>query len=197
VDIGGDPAPRERLDFLDAARGGAAMLVLAEHGLHACVPGYLEFSRANVIIGQAAIVVFFMVSGFVIPMSLEGGGSNATFWLRRFFRLFPVYWLSIALAYAYLRAGGTLGGVGVKLSDTASWLSNLVLAQGCLNRPNVWEVFWTLPYELMIYAACSVLFLFGLMRRVGGAPSSPCWPSSPWSASGGPCCWAGRSISAA
>jgi peptidoglycan/LPS O-acetylase OafA/YrhL len=155
-----------RLDFLDVARGAAALLVLCEHGLHTCVPGYLEFSRGSVIIGQAAILVFFMVSGFVIPMSLENGRSNAGFWLRRFFRLFPVYWLSIALAFACLCAGGE--GVGVGLSDTRSWLANLVLFQGWLNRPHVWGVFWTLPYELLIYATCSLLFGCRLLNWVGG-----------------------------
>ncbi len=71
-----DQSPvRVRLDFLDVARGAAALLVLVEHGLHECVPGYLEFSKRNVVVGQAAILVFFMISGFVIPMSLEEGGS--------------------------------------------------------------------------------------------------------------------------
>jgi peptidoglycan/LPS O-acetylase OafA/YrhL len=155
-----------RLDFLDVARGAAALLVVCEHGLHTCVPGYLEFSQDYVILGQTAILVFFMVSGFVIPMSLENGQSNAGFWLRRFFRLFPVYWLSIGLAFACLCAGG--GGIGVQLSDTRTWLANLLLLQGCLNCPHVWGVFWTLPYELLIYATCSLLFGCRLLNRVGG-----------------------------
>src|SRR5258707_707541 len=115
----------KRLDFLDVARGAAAMLVVLEHGFQHCVPGYMEFSRANIVIGQAGILVFFMISGFVIPLSLEVGMSNATFWRRRFFRLFPVYWLSIGLAFAYLLFGGPLP-IGVELSDWTTWLTNLV-----------------------------------------------------------------------
>jgi len=80
---------RERFQFLDVARGAAALLVVFEHGLHACLPGYLEFSRDHVYIVQAAVLGFFMVSGFVIPMSLENGKSNAVFWLRRFFPPIP------------------------------------------------------------------------------------------------------------
>ena len=163
------PAPAlrpKRLDFLDVARGSAAMLVLLEHGLHTCVPGYLQFSQANIVIGQAGILVFFMISGFVIPMSLEGCRSNATFWRRRFFRLFPVYWFSIGLAFAYLLLGGPLP-IGVGLSDTTTWLANLALLQGCLNCPNVWGVFWSLHFEVALYIICSALFACGLLHRIG------------------------------
>jgi len=58
---------RERLTFLDVARGAAALLVVLEHGLYLSVPGYLEAARAFVVIGEAGILVFFLISGFVIP----------------------------------------------------------------------------------------------------------------------------------
>lgn len=157
---------RNRLAFLDFARGAAALLVLGEHGLQMCVPGYLEFSRVYIVIGQAAILVFFMISGFVIPMSLEQGNSVTTFWVRRFFRLFPVYWLSISLAFAYLCVGGPLP-LDVQLADTTSWLANLTLLQGCLGRPNVWVVFWSLHFELVLYVFCSALFSCKLLHRIG------------------------------
>lgn len=159
--------PRERLTFLDVARGVAALLVLTEHGLYECVPAYLKFSMANVVIGEAALLVFFLISGFVIPMSLENGGSVAGFWLRRSCRLFPVYWLSIALAFATAWLWGP-GHVDIGLSDTKTWLANFALLQGLLSRPNAWGAFWTLHCELLVYAVCSVLFACGWLNRVGG-----------------------------
>jgi peptidoglycan/LPS O-acetylase OafA/YrhL len=155
---------RERLAFLDVARGLAALLVLVFHGLGQCFPGYVGWSMTHVNLGQAGVVLFLLVSGFIIPVSLEQGGSNARFWLRRFFRLFPLYWASIALAYVCHRAGllGTLpGGAG-------DWLLNLTMLQGFVNRPHVWGVFWTLQLELVIYATCSLLFAAGLLRRAAG-----------------------------
>jgi peptidoglycan/LPS O-acetylase OafA/YrhL len=154
------------MDFLDVARGAAALLVVVEHGLHACLPGYYAFSRSHLVVGYAAIVVFFLVSGFVIPMSLEEGRSFAGFWVRRACRLFPVYWLSLALGLAYVAAGG--GGSDVSLGDTRAWLANLALLQVPLKTPFVWGVYWTLPYEVMIYAGCAGLFALGLLRRIGG-----------------------------
>ena len=71
---------QKRFEFRDVARGVAAMLVLVEHGLHLCLPGYLQLSRAYIVTGQAALLVFFMISGFVIPMSLVQGKSDAQLW---------------------------------------------------------------------------------------------------------------------
>jgi peptidoglycan/LPS O-acetylase OafA/YrhL len=162
--------PRERLTFLDVARGAAALLVVLEHGLYLSMPGYLEAARAFVVIGEAGILVFFLISGFVIPMTLENGGSVAGFWLRRAFRLFPVYWFSIGLAFATAWLGGP-NRIVVGLSDTKTWLANLTLLQGFLNQPHVWGVFWTLQYELVIYAVFSLLFACGWLNRVGGRVS--------------------------
>src|SRR6266480_3962126 len=89
--------PQGRLGFLDVARGLAALLVLLSHAF-----GHLPAAAA---LGRTGVLLFLVVSGFIIPASLEQGGSNARFWLRRFFRLFPLYWASIALAYAGCRAG--------------------------------------------------------------------------------------------
>lgn len=156
----------KRLDFLDVARGSAALLILLEHGFQHCFPEYVQFSVTNIVIGQAGILVFFMISGFVIPKSLESGQSNATFWQRRFFRLFPVYWFSIALAFGYLLLGGQTP-IGVELGDTKTWLANAGLLQRVLNTPNIWGVYWSLHYEVALYIVCSILFACGLLRRIG------------------------------
>jgi peptidoglycan/LPS O-acetylase OafA/YrhL len=161
-----DPAARDRMDSLDVARGAAALLVVADHGLQQCVPGYLGWSRDHVHVSAAGVLVFFLVSGFVVPMSREAARSGAAFWVRRLFRLFPVYWLSLALAAAYLAAAGAVP-LGVALSDTATWAANAGMVQNLAGRPHVWGVYWTLPYEFLIYGVCWALFAAGLLGRVG------------------------------
>jgi peptidoglycan/LPS O-acetylase OafA/YrhL len=152
---------RERLAFLDVARGLAALLVLVFHGLGASFPGYTSWSLANFNIGQVGVVIFLVVSGFIIPVSLEQGGSNSRFWLRRFCRLFPLYWTSIALAFVCYG----LGVYGPPSPGAGSWLLNLTMLQGFFGQPHVWGVFWTLQLELVIYATCSLLFAAGLLKR--------------------------------
>jgi peptidoglycan/LPS O-acetylase OafA/YrhL len=153
---------KERLAFLDVARGLAALLVLVEHGLESCVPGYEGWGYDYVYLGKVGVLVFLIVSGFIIPVSLEQGGSNARFWLRRFFRLFPAYWLSILLAY-----GCCCLGRGPQSTATEDWILNLTMLQGFFSRPHVWGVFWTLQLELVIYATCSLLFALRLLSRPG------------------------------
>jgi peptidoglycan/LPS O-acetylase OafA/YrhL len=162
----GAAAARQRLAFLDVARGVAALLVLLEHGLGISLPGYTQWSLAHFNLGKIGVVVFLVVSGFIIPVSLEQGGSNLRFWLRRFWRLFPLYWLSIVLAWVYCRLGGRLL-VGVPLEDTGNWLLNLTMLQGFLHRPHVWGVFWTLQLELVIYGVCSLLYSARILSRAG------------------------------
>ena len=159
----------QRLAFLDVARGLAALLVVLSHGLQVCLsPGYAMWVNANLDIGRVGVLVFLLISGFIIPASLEHGGSNARFWLRRLFRLFPAYWLSIALGYGYLACGGAARLDFLSLEDGPAWLVNLTMLQGFLDYPHVWGVFWTLSIELVLYAACSLLFACGLLHRVGG-----------------------------
>jgi peptidoglycan/LPS O-acetylase OafA/YrhL len=157
---------RERLGFLDVARGLAALIVLAEHALDACFPDLLRTLLGWGNLGRAGVLLFLLISGFIIPASLEQGGSNGRFWLRRFFRLLPAYWLSIAAAYAYCWRSGRFvpelpGG------HAGDWLLNLTMLQGFLDRPHVWGIFWTLQLELVIYLSCSLLFAAGLLRRTG------------------------------
>jgi peptidoglycan/LPS O-acetylase OafA/YrhL len=151
---------RDRLAFLDVARGLAALLVLVEHTLKRCGPGYDEWALANLALGRIGVALFLVISGFIIPVSLEQGGSNARFWLRRFFRLFPAYWLCIGLAYACFLLGRPVTDV-----QGADWLVNLTMLQSFFDRPMVSGVFWTLQLELVIYAACSVLFTLRLLSR--------------------------------
>src|SRR3954452_8057689 len=102
----GSAPAAERLGFLDVARGCAALLVLLVHGLNASAPGYPQWAHAAFTVGFAGVVLLMMVSGFVLPFSLERGGPNASFWLRRACRLYPAYWLSMALGFGLTLLGG-------------------------------------------------------------------------------------------
>ncbi len=156
--------PKDRLAFLDVARAAATLIVLFEHAVGPFLPDYGAWSRAHGSLGRMGVALFLLISGFIIPVSLEKSGSNGRFWIRRVFRLFPAYWLSIAAAYAYLTFGGTVP-LQVPKAETNTWLVNMTMLQRFFRVQDVWGVFWTLQLELVIYAACSVLFATRVMTR--------------------------------
>lgn len=151
----------DRLLFLDVLRGVAALAVVVEHGLAASVAGYLDFSVRYFDVGQFGVAVFLLCSGFIIPATLERG-SLKRFWINRVFRLFPLYWATIAyfaLYYQFVRPDAVYPPHGWQ------WLVNLTMLQEFVRVPHVTSVFWTLTLELLFYAACSMLQAFGLFRR--------------------------------
>jgi peptidoglycan/LPS O-acetylase OafA/YrhL len=152
----------ERLHFLDLLRGVAALAVVIEHGLWVSVPGYLGYALQSFDVGQFGVTLFFLVSGFIIPVSLERGGSSARFWAGRFFRLFPLYWATIAFFWLYYLL---IDPPSRYPTEPWQWLANLTMLQELVRAPHVTPVFWTLTLELAFYASCSLLHALGLFRR--------------------------------
>src|SRR5207237_10271908 len=92
------PAPakpvkaQQRLQFLDAVRGIAAFTVAVQHTVETVSPSYLKWSHEVFRPGEWGVILFFVSSGFIIPVSLERYRSVGRFWIGRFFRLYPLYW---------------------------------------------------------------------------------------------------------
>ncbi|MCY0108618.1 acyltransferase [Pseudomonas monsensis] len=155
----GAGSPRYRLTHLDALRGIAAMLVVVAHFIER-TPLKDTFFLTWVNLGQVGVVIFFLLSGMVIPYSLkEGRHALATFAVSRFFRLYPAYWFSIALAVASL---DWFLSTPVSLSTV---LINMTMFQAVLKTPDLFGVYWTLIIEMFFYVACAALFSVGLLGK--------------------------------
>jgi peptidoglycan/LPS O-acetylase OafA/YrhL len=139
-----------RLPWLDAARGIAALTVLTAHALDYYWRGYAEYIQ----FGNGAVVLFFLISGYIIPMSIERS-TLPRFWLRRLFRLYPLYWISIIL-YTVLGISET--------KETTHILANLTMIQPYLGIPHINGVYWSLAVEETFYLMLAVLLVFNLHR---------------------------------
>lgn len=158
-----------RLRHIDALRAVAAMLVLWRHvadayvNLGPWVSGrWLQSAGAAVDFGRIGVVAFFMISGFVIPFSINSGSPApvGTFLIRRFFRIYPAYWFSVPLG-ALTAFWIWDGAFGVK-----DFLVNLTLLQDFFGIPGAEGVYWTLRVEWMFYLLCAALLL---MKSLGDA----------------------------
>jgi peptidoglycan/LPS O-acetylase OafA/YrhL len=90
--------------FLEWVRGLAAAMVVLAHVLAVQWPDFHYFTRNCLDLGRVGVVAFFLVSGYVISLSLRKQ-SIRTFMIRRTLRLHPIYIVALS---AHLLA--TFGG---------------------------------------------------------------------------------------
>jgi peptidoglycan/LPS O-acetylase OafA/YrhL len=98
-----------RLETLDAIRGLAALVVVINHAYY-IVPEawqatlwFLNMTPLRILaLGKPAVVVFFVLSGFVLALSLIRGRAPTypDFVIRRIFRIYVPFAVSILLAAA-------------------------------------------------------------------------------------------------
>ena len=159
-----DAAAGGRLGWLDVLRGLAALCVVFDHlGFY-----LLQHVKADVYqwfdLGDYGVFVFFLISGYIVPASLERKGSMRTFWVSRIFRLYPLYLLAIALAVVlYTMHVGTLRGEDA--DPATSVFSQLLMMSNVLAGTNLPSVVWSLSYEMVFYLLLTALFMAGIHRR--------------------------------
>jgi peptidoglycan/LPS O-acetylase OafA/YrhL len=157
-------APRSRLVEVDSLRGIAASMVLAFHFTYKYdevyhYQGDLPFS---VPWGYLGVNLFFVISGFVIFMTLDRTRVAADFVVSRVSRLFPAYWTAIVLTFCITMVLGLPGKI-------VSWriaLLNLPMFHQLFGITPVDGVYWTLLVELLFYTFAFALYVTGNLRRV-------------------------------
>ncbi|MEO7493614.1 MAG: acyltransferase [Massilia sp.] len=155
---------KRRLTGIDSLRGIAAMLVVLFHYTtrydelfhHTAAP------FASVPWGHLGVNLFFMISGFVIFMTLEKTRHSMDFVVSRFSRLYPAFWAAVILTFLLTHLLGLPG----KLVDGHTALLNLTMLHSFLNVPNVDGVYWTLEVELIFYFWAWLAFRLHLLGRV-------------------------------
>ena len=158
---GGTPS---RLAWLDVLRGVAALCVVFDHfgafmpaGIRGAVNQWFNP-------GDYGVFVFFLISGYIVPASLERKGSVRTFWVSRIFRLYPLYLLAIGLAVALWMAH--FGGLrGEDADPGTSVLSQMLMMSNVLAGTNLPNVVWSLSYEMIFYLLLTALFMARVHRR--------------------------------
>lgn len=154
-----------RLGWLDGLRGIAALAVVFDHSSYTFMPDLRRELMPHFNTGRYGILVFFLVSGYIIPRSLERRGCVRTFWIGRIFRVYPlcaavagVVLALHALGVAELRDAGSHSAATVALA-------HLTMLQELLGTPSLLLVLWTLSYEMAFYLLVVALFTTRLHRR--------------------------------
>ena len=155
-----------RLAFIDFLRAVAILLVFTRHATEVFVPSghggrLLYLAGGAFTFGTLGVILFFAISGFLIPASLHGPklAASVRYVLNRFFRLYPAFAVSVMPSVAaHFWLGGrplSWGQIGLNFTMVPRLFGG-TLANGA---------YWTLEVELAFYLICLLLFLGGVLQK--------------------------------
>lgn len=148
-----------RLKELDALRGIASILVVLFHFTLGRPGGPLWFK-----LGTTGVDLFFIISGFVILMSLEKITKSTEFIINRISRLYPTYWISVTFTFLLILVYGFYKNGEFSKTLIVNYLSNLTMFQFFMNVPNLDGPYWTMIIEMLFYVFMLFLFHFKLLK---------------------------------
>jgi peptidoglycan/LPS O-acetylase OafA/YrhL len=161
----------KRLVELDVLRGVSALSVMIYH----YTTWYNEiFHHSKEILfyfpkGKYGVELFFLISGFVIFMTLTKVKNGSDFIVGRFSRLYPAYWASVISTFIIVRLAGLPG-------YERTWyegLINLTMMQSFFNIPSVDMAYWTLIIEFKFYVIMYILYKAKILKNIEIV--SICW----------------------
>ncbi len=154
-----------RLLFLDALRGVAAMAVFFSHAAERVSPALQAIVHTRFDLGHFGVTLFFLCSGFIIPVSLERQNSFASFWISRIFRLYPLYWFTIGVSVLLALTQSERTFSAFLAANSSMILGNLTMLQLFLGIPQIRGEYWTLSFEMLFYIVMSALFIVRMNRH--------------------------------
>ncbi|MGH9685827.1 MAG: acyltransferase family protein [Candidatus Acidiferrales bacterium] len=172
--------PKARIPELDGLRGIAVLLVVLYHFIVPFGPYSNRVANAfyNAFrIGWAGVDLFFVLSGFLIGgILLDARESNTyfkTFYLRRIFRIFPIYYVWISIFFVLLAALstrvaqqiGVLRGGWSTVPVFAFYLQNTWKLNPAMRSPWLAHL-WSLAVEEQFYLVIPCLIRFLPRRRL-------------------------------
>lgn len=167
----------------DAIRFLAAAAVLVSHSFPiACRTNGAQpltaFTHGQTNLGSIAVLVFFVISGYLITQSFDRDPAPLRFIKARVLRIFPGLLVALVLTAAVLGAAVTSLPLAQYLTqpDTAQYVYNgLSLVWMQYDLPGVFEgnparavvngSLWTLEYEFLMYLVVLILGMGGLLGR--------------------------------
>lgn len=151
------PVKTNRLIWIDCLRGLAAILVVYFH-ISIQSKKAVVSPDGPLNLGLIAVFVFFIISGFVIRLSLDGIKYSNRFLLRRIARVYPPYLICMSIAILLCFTG--IFGEGMLLKQTKLFKLNsskYILGvmtmefENLLGQSSPLGVYWTLSVELVFY----------------------------------------------
>ncbi|MDB5264240.1 MAG: acyltransferase family protein [Adhaeribacter sp.] len=157
---------------LDALRGIAALFVVFFHFTIFRAEADYGFG-----LGVTGVDLFFIISGFVILMTLEKTRSWQEFAVSRLSRLFPTYWACVSFTTVlifiwYIWLGKEkiyiqwLANEESVSGLLAQYLANLTMFQLYFRVPDIDGPYWTMLVEMLFYLYMLVIFIAKKIKHI-------------------------------
>jgi peptidoglycan/LPS O-acetylase OafA/YrhL len=157
-------ADSRRLSYINTCRGLAILMVILVH--HSESFTYNFYIRYIAAYGQMGVQLFFIASALTLCFSMDvrryQRNPVLSFYLRRFFRIAPLYYVGIAV-YAAMAAAPFLTGFNGQwpLYSRGNVIANLLLVHGF--RPSAYNGIvpggWSVGTEVAFYLIFPALFV--------------------------------------
>ncbi|CAD2073300.1 acyltransferase family protein [Phocicoccus pinnipedialis] len=156
---------RKRITEIDALRGIAAVIVVIYHYTFHYNErfGHVkpDYNTTLFDFGHYGVQLFFIISGFVIFMSVSRGKSAGDFMIKRTFRLYPAYIVAVALTFL------VLGKSEIDINRTfIEAIINFTMFQEFFGVRNIDGVYWSLRVEMTFYLMMAVVLYIGAKSHV-------------------------------
>lgn len=154
---------KKKIIPLDWMRGISALFIVLFHFTtqYELMIGHDPKWSINFPYGSLAVVIFFLLSGFLTVFQIKDGENPVKFAIKRFLRLYPTYWVCILITTLV-----TVLFMPTLAKPLKTILINLSMLQSFLNVESVDGVYWTLAYELRFYLYIFIVLLIKKERHL-------------------------------
>lgn len=106
--------------------------------------------------GYFGVALFFLISGFVIPLSVAKL-SRSGFMVARIFRIWPTYLVGLAIAIFCIALNAHLSGRSFPYQPGDILINALITPRWPTSTPSIDGIIWTLEIEIFFYFVCMML----------------------------------------
>jgi peptidoglycan/LPS O-acetylase OafA/YrhL len=156
---------KNRILVLDSLRGLACLSVVLFHFTSKYAEIFESKLTTNFIdfkYGGIGVSFFFIISGFVIFLSIKNVRSAKHFLKKRFLRLYPIFWICMLLTFVVMN----LSPLDIFHREYMDLLANVTMVPDVFGYKRIDGAYWSLLPEIMFYICVAGLIVINKVQDV-------------------------------